>query len=342
MTQSRELSWLTVDQWQAYVEGHARSSIFHHRNWLELLHDEYGFEIQIPAIVESGKIRVAIPFLQTRSMRLKRKLMSLPFTDYQRILADDPPVLEALCRLIREEFSGKADTVVMRADQKISSLQCSSQNVRHEIRTDLPLPQIESSYAGAIKRNIHKGRRAHLEFHTRNDAGAIEEFYRLQVMTRKKLGVPVQTKSYFRRVNEKLIKTGLGFVAVVTRHNVPIAAGVMLGFNGRLTYKYAASQPSALEYRPNDWLVYHTIRFASEKGYRVFDFGISNKSQEGLRRFKSKWGAIESEVTYNYILGQPEGGGQPSRAVRLASEVIKRSPAIVCRALGAALYKYSQ
>lgn len=339
---SAELSWLTVDQWQSHVEGHSKSSIFHHRNWLELLHQEYGFEIRIPAIVNDGQIRAAIPFLQTRSLRMKKKLISLPFTDYLQVLADDGQGLKTLCQLIREDCRGKADSVVIRADEPVPGLDSDSQNVRHEVSTDVPMDQIESSFASSIKRNLHKGRRNQLEFHKRNDDGAIDEFYRLQVLTRKKLGVPVQSKSYFRRVSNQLIKTGLGFVGIVTRQNVPIAAGVLLGFNGRLTYKYAASDPAALEYRPNDWLVFNSIRIASEEGYSVFDFGISDKSQDGLRRFKSKWGATETDVTYSYILGQPDIDGRPSRAVRLASEVIKRSPTFVCRALGAALYKYSQ
>ena len=117
---------------------------------------------------------------------------------------------------------------------------------------------------------------------------------------------------------------------------------MLLGFNGRLTYKYAASDPSKLDHRPNDWLVYNSIRIASEEGYRCFDFGISHKNQEGLRRFKSKWGAKESDIYYSYLLGQPDHSGGPSRAVRMAGEVIKRSPTAVCRVLGKVLYKYSQ
>jgi hypothetical protein len=89
-------------------------------------------------------------------------------------------------------------------------------------------------------------------------------------------------------------------------------------------------------------LVYNAIRIASEEGYRIFDFGITDRQQDGLRRFKSKWGATESDVHYSYVLGQPEEHGSSSRAVRLAGEVIKRSPTFVCRALGKAFYKYSQ
>jgi lipid II:glycine glycyltransferase (peptidoglycan interpeptide bridge formation enzyme) len=336
------ISWLTIDQWQSYVEDHAESTSFHHCSWLELLRDQYGFEIHIAALFREGEIAAAIPLLQTRNLRGTKKLISLPFTDYLPYVASDHQSVETLCHLIRDEFRGRIETVVVRGDIPVAGLENASHHVRHELRTDRPMDEIELSFASAIKRNLRKGKREQLEFEKRNDDDAIEIFYRLHVLTRKKLGVPVQSKSYFRRLSAKLIKPGLGCIGIVKHANTPIAAVVLLGFNGRLTYKYAASDPSALEHRPNDWLVYNAIRIASEEEYRFFDFGISDKNQEGLRRFKSKWGATESEIFYSYVLGQSDSDGGQSRAMRIAAEVIKRSPTMVCRALGSAFYKYSQ
>jgi lipid II:glycine glycyltransferase (peptidoglycan interpeptide bridge formation enzyme) len=337
-----EISWLTVEQWQSHVESHADSSIFHHRSWLELLAEQYGFEIQIPAIVEDGQIRAAIPFLQIRNLWGGKKLISLPFTDYLPSLAGDQNTIGILCQLIQNDFRGRLKTVVIRGDQPVAGLDNESHSVRHELRTDLPIDEIASSFASAIKRNLRKGKRDQLEFQKRSDDAAIEIFYRLHVLTRRKLGVPVQSKIYFQRLHDKLIKTGLGFVGVVMKDNVPLAAVVLLGFHGRLVYKYAASNPSSLEHRPNDWLVYHAIQIAADEGYRCFDFGITDKDQSGLRRFKSKWGATESDIYYSYVLGAPDDDRRPSRAVRFAGEVIKRSPTVVCRALGKAFYRYSQ
>ena len=163
---------------------------------------------------------------------------------------------------------------IVSVDKPVDGLENESHNVRHELRTDRSMAEIESSFASPIKRNLRKAKRLQLEFEKRDDDEAVEIFYRLHVLTRQKLGVPVQSKSYFRNLNNKLIKTRLGCIGVVSKDNAPIAAVVLLGFNGRLTYKYAASDPSKLEHRPNDWLVYNSIRIASEEGYRFFDFGI--------------------------------------------------------------------
>ena len=286
-----QISWLSLDQWQAYVEWHEDSSIFHHRNWLELLGQQYGFKLLIPAVIADEKITAAIPLLETRNLRGNRKLISLPFTDYLPILGDPETAVTELCELLSHEFAGKYESVVLRSDSPLPRLKHESHNVRHELVTDLPLSEIEAGFASAIRRNLRKSNREQLVFQQRNDQEAIEIFYRLHVLTRRKLGVPVQTKSYFQKLYKKLIQTGLGFVGVVMKSNQPIAAVVLLGFNGRLVYKYAASDPAALDLRPNDLLVYNAIRLAVESGFRVFDFGITDRQQTGLRRFKSKWGA---------------------------------------------------
>ena len=224
----RELSWLTMEQWQSYVAQHRRSSIFHHRNWLELLSEQYGFQLRIPALLAGGSIEAALPFLQTRSLRGSRKLISLPFTDYMQLLPDDSS-LEELAHLIKHEFAGKVDTVVIRGERPVHGFPVASHEVFHELATSRPLNEIEKSFASSIKRNLHKAKRQNLSFKNGQDCDGIDIFYRLHVLTRRKLGVPVQAKSYFRRLYRQLIKPGLGFVGVVNKGNEPIAAGGFVG-----------------------------------------------------------------------------------------------------------------
>ena len=221
-----EVSWISIDRWQQYVESHPDSMIFHHRRWLELLHEQYGFEIQIPAVIEDEKIRAAIPFLQTRSLNGKKKLISLPFTDYLPVLADDQNAVEELCRLVKSRFGMQLDTILIRTNEAIHGLPNSRHNVRHELATEKPFDQIESAFASSIQRNLRKADRQQLDFQIRDDKTAIDQFFRLHVLTRRKLGIPVQSRTYFHRLFAKLIQPGLGWVGIVTNHERPIAAVV--------------------------------------------------------------------------------------------------------------------
>ncbi len=197
------ISWLSMDQWQSYVDGHTDSSIFHHRAWLELLNEQYGFQIRIPARSIGQEIRAAIPLLQTRSLRGTKKLISLPFTDYLTLLSIGDQATGELCQQLKQEWLGQFEAVVIRGDRPVPGLEHESHKVRHELTTDLPMSEIESRFSSAVRRNLRKGNRQQLEFHKRYDPEAIEIFYRLHVLTRKKLGVPVQQKNIFSAFTKK-------------------------------------------------------------------------------------------------------------------------------------------
>jgi CelD/BcsL family acetyltransferase involved in cellulose biosynthesis len=139
-----------------------------------------------------------------------------------------------------------------------------------------------------------------------------------------------------------IIAAGLGYVSIAEWNGQAIAAAVFLVFNQTVIYKYGASDPLALELRPNELILDEAIRQGAQEGRRFFDFGVTAKSNQGLRRFKSKWGAVESDAHYVYFAGQPRPRPEDSRLVRLASSVIRRSPPVVCRLLGEALYRFSQ
>jgi lipid II:glycine glycyltransferase (peptidoglycan interpeptide bridge formation enzyme) len=337
-----DLNWLTLEQWEGFVETFVEHSSFHDRQWIELIQNQYGFKLHIPALANGDEILAAIPFFQTRSLSGKRKLISLPFTDYLPVLSKSPSDLNELALKIQAHFSKQFHAIVLKTDSSIPVTKTQSHQVVHVLRTDRSLAEVETDFANPIRVNLRKAKRRGLDFQIHTDRKAMDTFFRLHTLTRRKLGVPVQPRSYFDRLQTEIIERGLGSIGIVTKQNRSIAAGVLLTSSRRVIYKYAASDPTALADRPNDWLVYHCIKMAVDSGCRYFDFGISEKSQEGLRRFKKKWGAQERDIFHNYLAGSPDPVTEPSTVVRAAGEVIKRTPTIVCKTLGKVLYKYSQ
>jgi hypothetical protein len=69
--------------------------------------------------------------------------------------------------------------------------------------------------------------------------------------------------------------------------------GAIVGLHGpQVTYYFAGcSRTDALEMRPNDLLMHTLIQNAIRRGSRSFDFLSSSADDEGLIRFKAKWGA---------------------------------------------------
>ena len=346
---------LSLAEWQNFIEGHPESKVFHHRNWIEMLVEQYGGRIVIPAAIRDDRILTAIPFVEAKGLWGKRKLVSLPFSDYVPLLwsteVDSSPAESDLTRqkafqAIQAALSSDAyrryRTIVVRSPEPLGDTPCESHWFRHSIDVDGPYEAIQARFNQSARRNMRIAESKGMDFETRTDLRAMEIFYDLHVATRQKLGVPVQPKSFFLRMHEKIIKQGLGFIALVMHEDRPAAAAVFLIYKQTISYKYGASCPSLLEHRPNEMLFGRAIRWASDHQYRRLELGVSDKQHEGLCAFKRKHGAVESEAFHVFLAGTPHPMMQQWRARQLVSGLIQRSPAFVCRGIGQLLYKYSQ
>jgi CelD/BcsL family acetyltransferase involved in cellulose biosynthesis len=168
----------------------------------------------------------------------------------------------------------------------------------------------------------------------------IEVFYALHLSTRRRQGVPVQPRRFFRLYWDRIIASGLGFVSIARVGSLPIAATVFMASHDTIVYKYAASDRRYGNLGANHLTMWDAIRWGCESGYTTFDFGRTDIGNDGLRAFKSSWGADEEPLVYAAI-GEADPSGGRDHVSGVLKKVIQHSPSIVCRGLGEALYKYS-
>lgn len=168
-------------------------------------------------------------------------------------------------------------------------------------------------------------------------------FYGLQMQTRWRQGTPLQPKRLFALLWQRLHPTGLARTLIAELDDRPITAAVFLHFGGTVVYKYGASAPEHWRDRPNHLIFWRAIQDACAASERCLDLGRSDLGNAGLRAFKSHWGAKERPLLYTAIpASAPTRRGTPQHVGRrVVSATIRRSPPIVCRALGAALYRYA-
>jgi len=330
---------ISLDAWQEWVESRPEAVAFHHRAWIELLMEEYGLAARVVALTDGDGVVAAAPFLATPRLTGGKKLISLPFSDCVPPLSRHEHGSCALfLRLHDEDLSGWR-SVVVRTDGPCPPLASEAWWVRHAI--DLRDGFDRAGLPPALRRNLNRAAGSGLEFSVRSDLEAVDAFYDLHVLTRRKLGVPVQRRRFFRTLHRKILKPGLGFIGLVTKDDRALAAGVFLGFGPTLIYKFGASDPSSLRLRPNELLFAGVLGLAVERGYAGFDFGVSRIDDEGLRRFKLKWQSRELPVHHVILRGKATGLAHARGLQRIAGAVIRRSPTIVSRAIGGLFYRYA-
>jgi len=76
--------------------------------------------------------------------------------------------------------------------------------------------QIFSSFRDSTKRNIKKAVKEGVEVKIDGSLKSVEEFYRLNSMTRKEHGLPPQPFSFFEKIYDHIISRNLGLVVLAS------------------------------------------------------------------------------------------------------------------------------
>ena len=131
----------------------------------------------------------------------------------------------------------------------------------------------------------------------------------------------------------------MGFVMLAHYKGKAIAGGVFLHFNNNLVYKYGATDPNFMNLYATHALLWEVIQWGCKNGYQIMDWGKTEKSNEGLRKFKLGWWTEEMELSYTYIAGGPEEYSTGWKQ-KVIENTIRKSPLWVGRLLGEALYRH--
>jgi hypothetical protein len=329
-------------RWRSFVAGAADALPFNHPAWTLALRYAYRFRPLALALADcEGRLGAGIPAVQLSGRPGgRRRLVSLPFTD--RCPPVGPPELrralvEAVARHAADAGLGRVE--IRDAVGGMGARVGRPAGVWHEL--DLR-PGDEAVLAGLSsmhRRNLRHARRAGVQVRVGFGAADLRTFHRLHVGTRRRLGVPVQPMRFFLALRERLADDDLGFLVIADLRGEPVAAALFLVFNGVLVYKWGASDATAWAQRPNNLLLAEAIRVGIERGCRVLDWGRSEVAQTGLRAFKAGFGAVEHELSWGFAPPLPSPRSAHAEAV--LSAVIRRSPPVVCRAIGASLYRFA-
>jgi lipid II:glycine glycyltransferase (peptidoglycan interpeptide bridge formation enzyme) len=223
------------------------------------------------------------------------------------------------------------------ANQRVHT---SAQAVRHTLELSDDPEVVAQGISRHHRRNIRRAEQSKLTVCFGTSVSDMGTFYRLHLLTRQRLGVPVQPWHFFESLALVLQREHLGFVVLAYRDESPVAAAVFMTWQGVMIYKYGASDPDFWEHRPNNLLFWQAIRWGCEHGFRLLDWGRTDIDNPGLREFKSGWGAREEPLAYSVIADRPPVPVS-DRIGRAMANVIRRSPAWVCRAMGEVLYRYA-
>lgn len=154
-----------------------------------------------------------------------------------------------------------------------------------------------------VKKAIRRAQKFELTiFHKTSQKIIQKKFYPLYLISMKRLGSPPQSLEYFLKGLECLKDSIEFFWAEYNKKPIAGLLGWKCGQGIQITDTVSDSKFWPL--RANDLLHWEFIKWASQKGFKYFDFGPAR--YEGQLRYKEKWGCDFSDYYYYYFSPNPK------------------------------------
>jgi hypothetical protein len=311
--------------------------LYHRDRWLDLLRSAYGANLWVATLTRDGEICAGCVLARSR-MPFPR-MTSLPFSDVCPPLATDSSALEALmAEFAANPPAGRMEIHGVSAPPPWRSVDCFEQ---WSIDVTRPLKAIESAMARNFRRNARRATEAGVRIERSESVEHMRRFYRLQLETRRRLGVPPQPRSFFDLVHKIYSPTHDCEIWIASRCGVDLAAAVLLRDGDVIYYKWSARGSNTVDGAAHLLAISAIEEFAGHA--QRLDFGRTDRRNDGLRRFKAEMGGDAVPLPYSYL---PEPPREISAEVlsspisRLTSGLLRHMPLPLARAFAAAFYRY--
>ena len=307
--------------WQTLVEQ-APSSVFHSPTWIQVLTDTYGWDASAYVILDSrGKPQAGIPFCRVADM-MGERILALPFSDFCDPLVNNQQYWQVLIDCLLSERC----PITLRclhnglplSDERFT---LTKQAKWHGL--DLA-PRLEDLWGGmqeSTQRAIRKSQREGLIVRIADSERELRIFFEMHLKIRKyKLGLLAQPFQFFQNIWRHFVDKQHGFLLLALYQDKIVAGDFFLEWKDTLYYKFNASLPADLSHRPNDLLIWEGIQRGKARGFQHLDFGLSDIDQEGLVRYKRKFGT--QEKTISFLRHAP--GGSPTLAEKQTRDLLSQ------------------
>lgn len=345
-----EINPLSDLRWNGLLDRHPSASVFHSREWLEALRRTYGYEsIAYTTSAPGEPLRNALVLCRTESWLTGQRLVSLPFSDHCEPLLEAPGDWQAFTQKLQEESQSKQWRYI--EIRPLTSLEMrpglTHPSARYTLHRLNLRPDLQALFGAfhkdSIQRKIKRASREGLTRQAGTSESILDAFYRLLTVTRRRHGVPPQPKAWFRNLIE-CFGPALQ-ISIALKGQTPVAGMITLRHKKTLVYKYGGSDARYNNLGSIHSLYWDAIKQAKALGLEELDLGRSDSDQSGLIRFKSRWGATASSLTYFRFAPssdarhwfEPAGASWKGRA---AKTLVAHIPVGFLPMMGSILYKH--
>ena len=313
------------DAWDNYVLTHPKGIAYQLFAWKEAVKNSYGFDGIYLIAEQNRRVKGILPLIQLHFPFMKGKLVSLPYCDAGGPLADSVEIEKELL-LYALNFSVSSNKIVrasvnIRSTAPFACIEPELTVKQEKVRMLLDLPDCSESLLKSLKAKLRSQIKKPIRDGLTVQIGGKEllgEFYPLFAENMRDLGSPVHSRKWIQSILEAY-KNRAQLVIVRMPDKKVAAGGVLLCHPHTVSVPWASSLRRYNLWNPNMLLYWTFLRFASDNGYKIFDFGRSTPG-EGTFQFKKQWGAEPASLHWAEFNGYDDCSA--SNSIKLSSNLL--------------------
>jgi FemAB-related protein (PEP-CTERM system-associated) len=318
----------------------------HRATWPGLIAKVFGHRDRSLLATQDGAVVGILPLVEIRTRLFGHSLRSLPFCVYGGPVAVTAEAGRALLARATELLQASGAAALELRNLDALSDDWFDDPARWPVRDGLyatfrkPIAADDETNLKAIPRKqramVRKGIERGLSSEVGRDVATLHRVYGESV---RNLGTPVFPRKWFAALLDAFPEAS--DVVVIRDDESPVAAVLNFYWRDEVLPYYGGGTAAARSCHANDFLYWATIRHATQRGARLFDFGRS-KFDTGAFAFKKNWGFEPRPLAYRFRL-RP-GAAIPEQnplnpKYRLMIAAWKRLPLPVAALLGPRLVR---
>jgi len=339
-------------RWDRFVEAHPNGLICHLSGWKQVLEASFPhMKGYYPVLLDAsgGQIVAGLPVFQVRSWLTGNRLVSIPFATLCDPLVTTKDEMAQLLRTALDLYRRSSSSYVEVRTLKASSLVegCGLSKVSFFKNHCLNLAPgadevFKSFHKNSIKAMIARAVKSGVSLRIGDNEHDLKEFYRLHSLTRKRLGLPCHPYRFLQLLWRQFHPAGKLSLLLAKKDRAHVAGIILLKFKGRVAFEFGASDDAHFNIGANQFLLWKAIEQAIEEGYKLFDFGRTSPSNDGLMTFKKRWGTEVRDIPHFYFpldkTQTPQNEG--SLGYRMMHKLCEITPRNMQKVIGEFCYRH--
>ena len=315
------------NEWKDFLEKSESATIYHTPEWKNILKASFGYKAYYLFAKEGdGNIVGLFPLFNIKSWITKNRMCSVPFSHLCGPIGDETAVNLLISEGVNLYGDLNVNHLEIRDYIDFDGFQRQNAFSTYILELSPNIEEVWKKFRRDVRRGIEKSKKGGISVDATKNIEDLKEFYELNCMTKKEIGVPCHTWKFFKNLftflNDKV------YLYIARCNGEIIAGGVMEYFKDGVLYGYGAANPGYLKLHPYDAFIWKSIEEAYLNGYKYYDFGRTSYDNVGLINFKTRWGTIEKKLYYSYYPNNPGSltGNRKNFKYKLGTKVIRGTP----------------